>query len=70
MMCRCGQEAGTTHLCPAASGPTCWCGQPLWQTHVHYGPKPSTTWPTPYQFPTTVPTSVPFVVPTPFGGPR
>lgn len=63
MMCGCGQDVGMTHLCPLLQGPTCWCGKPLWQTHVHWGPVPSATWPTPYTVPTTVPGSQPIVVP-------
>jgi hypothetical protein len=52
MMCGCGQDASTTHVCPLPQGPTCWCGKPVWQTHVHWTPKPSTTWPaTPYVTP-------------------
>jgi hypothetical protein len=34
MMCGCGKESTTTHVCPMLAGPLCLCGQPQNQTHV------------------------------------
>ena len=34
MICSCGQEATTTHLCAAAR--LCYCGKPLLGTHAHF----------------------------------
>lgn len=46
MMCRCGQNAGTTHLCPALA-PLCRCGRPLDLTHsCNIGPRATIVWPT------------------------